>query len=99
MRVRIVSLALEELAAAAGYYQGKEHGLGKRFLDEYESAVGRITRHPEIWKRTGKHHRRCRLEHFPYAVLYAVRQGEIIISGVFSMEENPEKGEARKKRA
>ena len=99
MRVRIVSLALEELAAAAGYYQGKEHGLGKRFLDEYESAVGRITRHPEIWKRTGKHHRRCRLEHFPYAVLYAVRQGEIIISGVFSMEENPAKGEARKKRA
>ena len=47
MRVRIVSLALEELAAAAGYYQGKEHGLGKRFLDEYESAVGRITRHPK----------------------------------------------------
>jgi hypothetical protein len=99
LKVRILSLALEELAAAAGYYQGKEHGLGKRFLDEYESAVGRITRHPGIWKRTGKHHRRCRLEHFPYAVLYAVRQGEIIISGVFSMEENPAKGDARKRRA
>jgi hypothetical protein len=95
LKVRILSLALEELAAAAGYYQGKEHGLGKRFLDEYESAVGRITRHPGIWKRTGKHHRRCRLEHFPYAV----RQGEIIVSGVFSMEENPAKGDARKRRA
>lgn len=99
MKVRILSLALEELAAAARHYEGKERGLGKRFLDEYESAVGRIARHPEIWKLTGKHHRRCRLEHFPYAVLYAVRQGEIIISGVFSMEENPLKGEARKKRA
>jgi len=42
LKVRILSLALEELAAAAGYYQGKEHGLGKRFLDEYESAVGRF---------------------------------------------------------
>ena len=99
MKVRILSLALEELAVAAGYYQGKERGLGKRFLDEYESAVGRITRHPEIWKRTGKHHRRCRLEHFPYAVLYAVRQGEIIVSGVFAMQENPAKGDARKRRA
>ncbi len=99
MKVRILSLALEELAAAAGYYQGKEHGLGKRFLDEYESAVGRITRHPGIWKRTGKHHRRCRLEHFPYAVLYAVRQGEIIVSGVFAMQENPAKVDARKRRA
>jgi hypothetical protein len=99
LKVRILSLALEELAAAAGYYQGKEHGLEVRFLDEYESAVGRITRHPGIWKRTGKHHRRCRLEHFPYAVLYAVRQGEIIISGVVSMEENPAKGDARKRRA
>jgi hypothetical protein len=36
LKVRILSLALEELAAAAGYYQGKEHGLGKRFLDEAE---------------------------------------------------------------
>jgi hypothetical protein len=99
LKVRILSLALEELAAAAGYYQGKEHGLGKRFLDEYESAVGRITRHPGIWKRTGKHHRRCRLEHFPYAVLYAVRQGEIIVSGVFAMQENPAKVDARKRRA
>jgi hypothetical protein len=36
LKVRILSLALEELAAAAGYYQGKEHGLEVRFLDEVE---------------------------------------------------------------
>jgi hypothetical protein len=31
--------------------------------------------------------------------LYAVRRGEIIISGVFAMQENPSKTEVRKKRA
>jgi plasmid stabilization system protein ParE len=99
LKFRILSPALEELTTAYQHYRKKEHGLGSRFLIEFESAVARIVQHPAIWKRTGKHHRRCRLEHFPYAVLYAVRRGEIIISGVFAMQENPSKTEVRKKRA
>ena len=98
MNYRILSPALDELAAAVYFYQGKGDGLGLKFLDEFDLTVERILKYPLAWKATGKHHRRCRMERFPFAVLYAVRCGEILISGIFAMGEDPNKSIMRVKR-
>lgn len=98
MNYRILSPALDELTAAVYFYQGKRDGLGLKFLDEFDLTVERILKYPLVWKATGKHHRRCRMERFSFAVLYALRSGEILISGIFAMGEDPNKSIMRVKR-
>lgn len=50
------------------------------------AALSRIRANPTAWVRLGDNHRRCRTSHFPYGLIYAVREDEILILAVLVAE-------------
>ncbi len=86
-KLRILSIAAQDLANAIEYYETKSAGLGGDFLDEYERTISRICRFPEAWAPVSPNQRRCLMRRFPYAMMGE----EIIVTGVADLRMNPEK--------
>jgi len=89
LRVRFLSAANAELEEAVRYHDRELPGLGYRFFQEVDAAVERIQIFPEGWTRVGKRTRRCLLKGFPYALLYSVEGGEILILAVAHLHRDP----------
>ena len=89
MTVRLISPAEDELAEAVSFYESRRSGLGLDFLDEFESAVSRLRGRPEAWKVFAPGFRRCLFQRFPYGLVYAVREPEIIIVAVMHLHKMP----------
>ena len=90
MTIRFLSPAEAELASAARYYEEQVPGLGTDFLDEVETALGKIGDFPEAWAPVSDAQRRCRLHRFPYGLIYEVRSDEIIIASVMHLHRHPD---------
>lgn len=65
--------AQAELDEAFVYLEGEEPGLGYRFIDDVNEALGRICLFPFAWHPLGLSLRRCHLKHFRYGVIYRIR--------------------------
>jgi len=81
--------ALEEYQDAARYYEACQLGLGQRFIDAVEHAIQRITETPEQWKPLEKDVRRYLTRVFPYAILYSIEPGYILIMAVMHCHREP----------
>jgi len=79
MEVRILAPAEAELFDAVAYYNGESEGLGYEFAAEARRTIARIIEHPNAWAPISKHTRRCRLNRFPYGILYQLRPDTILI--------------------
>ena len=60
MKVRFSGAAREELLESALYLEKQEPGLGDRFMDHVDRALGLIQQHPHAWNPMGRGLRRCR---------------------------------------
>ena len=81
--------ARQELADAVEYYRQISPRLGNSFVDEFESAVNRIISFPEAWPKLSKNTRRCRINHFPYGIIYAVERQNILIIAIMHLQREP----------
>jgi hypothetical protein len=81
--------ARDELAEAIAHYDGERANLGDEFLDEFVRAVERIRSWPEAWPRASRNSRRCRLNRFPYGVVYQVRDTEILVLALAHLARKP----------
>ena len=90
MTVRFIELAESELDRAIERYRAQARGLGDVFLTEVLEAVRRIERFPEAWHPLGNGIRRCRLRRFPYALIYVVKAGDVIILAVAHVHRRPD---------
>jgi plasmid stabilization system protein ParE len=72
--------ARAEADAAAAFYQAKRPGLGRRFLDSLQDALGRVETRPGIYPELAPEVRKCRLKTFPYAVIFRANGGIDIIA-------------------
>jgi len=88
--LKINTSALNDLQDAIDWYEGKQLGLGKRFLTDFENALSRIQKNPYIFKLEDNY-RNALLDVFPYLVIYELNSSEIIILGVFNTHQNPTK--------
>jgi hypothetical protein len=95
MTYRLLAVAETELADASFWYEGQVSGLGREFLDEFESVMDRVLVFPEAWKPVGERHRRCLFRRFPFAVLYSRSGSEIIVAGVIDLRRDPQVMEDR----
>jgi plasmid stabilization system protein ParE len=86
---RFISSALAELKQATLYYEEKENGLGKNFLDEVDATVARILTHPQAWHPLSPRTRRCRTHRFPFGLIYQIRPNEILILSVMDLRRDP----------
>lgn len=81
--------ARDELDEAAAHYDRERAGLGDEFSEEATNAIQRIMRFPGAWTALSDTVRRCRLNRFPYGIVYTVRGEDIIILAVMHLRRKP----------
>jgi hypothetical protein len=89
MKTEILDIAELELDEAFKYYEDIYQGLGKRFIEEFESTLHRVKINPMAWQRSGKYTHRCLLNRFPYSIVYQVRPETILIIAVSCNHQKP----------
>jgi len=95
MEVRILAPAEAELLDAVAFYNSESEGLGYEFAAEARRTIARIIEHPNAWAPISKHTRRCRLNRFPYGILYQLRPDTILIVAVMHLRREPESWKKR----
>jgi toxin ParE1/3/4 len=95
MRVDFHPEALEELQAAAHFYESRRPRLGLRFIESVEEAAARIAASPNTWRQINEDVRRCLTRVFPYGVLYTLESDSILIVAVAHLAREPGYWKAR----
>jgi hypothetical protein len=81
--------AIAELEEAYQFYEGRVPGLGTDFKSEARHALGLILEQPRAWTPIGGGLRQCRLNRFPYALVYGARKKRIIVIAVANLKRRP----------
>jgi len=89
MKIRLLLPAQYELDEAIEYYNSEVPELGNIFLLEALAVIDRISQYPEGWHPLSPHTRRCRLRRFPYGIIYARLDSEIVILAVAHLHRKP----------
>ena len=89
-RLTYLSIAEIELAEAVEFYDERQPGLGKSFLDAVQEAGERVRQNPEWWPFFEAPVRGCRVFPFPYRLLYRELPDRIQIVSVFHLSRKPE---------
>lgn len=90
MRFRFLVPARRELREAVVYYNSQRPRLGNEFRDEVWNTIQRIQRFPEAWHPLSASVRRCQMNRFPYGLIYASTENEILIIAVAHLHRAPE---------
>jgi plasmid stabilization system protein ParE len=90
VKVRFLPEAESELGDAVAYYDAQSAGLGAELAMEVRDGLARIEEHPQAWQLLGRRVRRYRLSRFPYGLLYAEPQSEIIVLAVMHLHRRPD---------
>ncbi len=90
MKVGFLQTADDEFVEAIAYYNLQSEGLGLEFAAEVKRALGRILQYPTAWTPLSKRTRRCRLNRFPYALLYQVRSELVLVMAVQNLHKHPD---------
>ena len=81
-RYRYLPEAREDLNNAAAFYEASVPGLGDAFLDDVERAINDIRENPRTGAPIGRVFRRAILRRFPFTIVYAERDDEIVIVAI-----------------
>ena len=81
--------ARTEASAAAAFYQGKRPGLAQHLRHSLEDTLHRIRRQPLVYPQIEGGMYKCRLPHFPYGIVYRMREGYIEILAVMHLRKAP----------
>jgi plasmid stabilization system protein ParE len=82
--------ARQELKDATLYFSDINPDLGKAFAEDVERTISLILRFPEAWPRVLRSARRCRMQRFPYALLYRIWDEHIEILAVMHLSRQPD---------
>ncbi len=89
MKFRFLAPAEAEMMEAAAYYEMQVERLGTNFLDIIEAAVGEISENPGTWPKNELGIQRRLVRRFPYSILYAVHENEVIIIAIMHQKQKP----------
>ncbi|MDP2792818.1 MAG: type II toxin-antitoxin system RelE/ParE family toxin [Sulfurisoma sp.] len=89
MKIEFHPEALAEFRDAAAYYEKHQPVLGSRFINAVESAIAHIKESPTSWRIVEDDVRRYLTKVFPYAVLYSIEDGYILIVAVMHCRREP----------
>ena len=88
MNLRFLDPAEEEMLEAARIYEDQAAGLGERFLDEVEGCVELLLDRPHIGRRVGDL-RRFPLRKFPFTLVYALEEDDLVVVAVSHHRRRP----------
>ncbi|MGB8517835.1 MAG: type II toxin-antitoxin system RelE/ParE family toxin [Gallionella sp.] len=81
--------ALTEFRESAIFYESQQLGLGNRFVLAVQSAVDHIVAAPRTFRVMDGEVRRCLTKVFPYAILYTIEDGYILLVAVMHCHREP----------
>lgn len=81
--------AIAELEEAFRFYEARSPGLGHDFRSEARHALDLVREHPRAWKPVGGGLRQCKLNRFPYALIYGVDKERVIVVAVAGLRKKP----------
>jgi hypothetical protein len=81
--------AWKELREAVAHYDSANPETGESFLKEISESVSRILRFPLAWSKIRGDVRRCRVNRFPYGVVYEIEGLHIYILAVTHLHRKP----------
>jgi plasmid stabilization system protein ParE len=88
--------AREELEQAIQFYKSQQAGLEKRFVEAVDDAINRVCRNPLNYRKIDESARKCRLLHFPYAVIFRLASEQIEIIAIMHLRRQPDYWKNRK---
>ncbi len=88
--------AQKELEQTVLFYKKQKADLEKRFIEALEDAINRVCRNPLLYRKVDNQVRKCRLLHFPYALLFRQRLDQIEIIAVMHLRKEPGYWQSRK---
>lgn len=92
MKIRILTLALDDLDAGRFFYEKQQAGLGEYFLDSLFSDIDALLLYAGVHQKFSGYFRTLS-ERFPYAIYYRLEGEEIQIWRVLDCRQNPARTE------
>jgi toxin ParE2 len=92
LRVRILTPARRELQEAIRYYEAQRPQLGEQFRNDARQTIARF---PDAWQPLSSTIRRCQMSRFPFGLVYATTETEILIIAVANLHRAPEHWRSR----
>jgi plasmid stabilization system protein ParE len=86
-----------EAIEAAAWYEQKSPTLGARFSREFRSTLAKVVSNPLQYQRIDDQIRRAPVAGFPYGVLYAASDDEIVILSCFHGRRDPKRWQSHKR--
>ena len=78
-----------EMVEQARYYETKQEGLGKRFLEAVQASSRQIQLFPHIFQSVDDLYRRCCLKTFPFGLVFREKADAIQIIAVIPFRRRP----------
>ncbi len=88
--------AAAEIEAGYRWYERERPGLGEEFLEAVNHLVEVIAGHPERFPIVHRDTRRVLLSRFPFAILYRLKVGHVVVVACFHSKRNPEAWKSRR---
>lgn len=89
MPIRFHPEAEQEMIEQARYYETRQEGLGKRFLESVRASSHQIQLFPHLFQAVDNLYRRCCLKTFPFGLVFRVKTDEIQIIAVIPFRRRP----------
>ena len=90
MNVHLLAPAQQELDEAIAWYAAQAPGLGDAFLIEALKTLKLVTQFPQAWHPISSQTRRCRLNRFPYSVIYNVDGEDVLVIAIAHQHREPD---------
>ena len=89
MNIQLLQPAQQELDEAIAWYADQAPGLGDAFLIEILKTLKLITQFPQAWHPLSAQTRRCRLNRFPYSVIYSQEGDGLLVIAIAHQHRKP----------
>ena len=89
MRATFLTPARAEVREIITYYNQQREGLGLEFAFELKQTLLRMRHYPLAWSPLSERVRRCRINRFPYSVIYEVREDALSIVAIQHHSKEP----------
>lgn len=89
--LEVLAEAEQQLTDAYDYYESKQDGLGKRFVDHIGSYFVKIVQNPKLYQEKNPPNREAFTQSFPYVIIYRIENDMVIVLSVFHTSQNPDK--------
>jgi toxin ParE2 len=88
--IRYLAKAQQEFDEALEWYFGQSPQAAFRFADRVEKAHQKMIDSPNLCRRIDDQYRECRLNPFPFSIVFELRRGCVLIVAIAHNSRRPE---------